>query len=82
LSFSSDLLREKMMEEKMLRPVRKVLAKYYREDIQINCMVGSKAASESEAVDILPNGLVDLTLRELGGRVRKTTNNHENEKKE
>jgi DNA polymerase-3 subunit gamma/tau len=82
LGFSSDLLREKMMTEKMLRTVRKVLSKYFIQEITINCIVSSKTASESDAVDIVPNGLVDMTLRELGGRVRKTTTKNANEKKE
>ena len=73
LSFRSDLLREKMMSEKMLKPVRKVLSKYFIQAIQINCTVGAQTASESDGVDIIPNGLVDMTLRELGGRVRKAT---------
>jgi hypothetical protein len=82
LGFSSDLLREKMMSEKMLRPVRKVLSKYFLQEITINCIVSSKSASESDTADIIPNGLVDMTLRELGGRVRKTTNKNTNEKKD
>jgi DNA polymerase-3 subunit gamma/tau len=82
LGFSSDLLREKMMSEKMLRPVRKVLSKYFLQEITINCIVSSKSASESDAANIIPNGLVDMTLRELGGRVRKTTTKNTNEKKD
>ncbi len=82
LGFSSDLLREKMMSEKMIRPVRKVLSKYFLQEITINCIVSNKSASESDTADIIPNGLVDMTLRELGGRVRKTTNKNTNEKKD
>jgi len=82
LGFSSDLLREKMMSEKMLRPVRKVLSKYFLQEITINCIVSNKSASESDTADIIPNGIVDMTLRELGGRVRKTTNKNTNEKED
>jgi DNA polymerase-3 subunit gamma/tau len=82
LGFSSDLLREKMMSEKMLRSVRKVLSKYFLQVITINSIVFSKSETESGAVDVIPNGLVDMTLRELGGRVRKTTTINSNEKKD
>jgi DNA polymerase-3 subunit gamma/tau len=82
LGFSSDLLREKMMSEKMLRFVRKVLSKYFLQVITINSIVTSKSETESGAADVIPNGLVDMTLRELGGRVRKTTTLNSNEKKD
>mgnify|MGYP001766007241 CR=1 FL=1 len=82
LGFSSDLLREKMMSEKMLRFVRKVLSKYFLQVITINSIVFSKSETESGAADVIPNGLVDMTLRELGGRVRKTTTINSNEKKD
>ena len=82
LGFSSDLLREKMMSEKMLRFVRKVLSKYFLQVITINSVVISKSETESGAADVIPNGLVDMTLRELGGRVRKTTTINSNEKKD
>ena len=82
LGFSSDLLREKMMSEKMLRSVRKVLSKYFLQVITINSIVFSKSETESGAADVIPNGLVDMTLRELGGRVRKTTTLNSNEKKD
>ena len=82
LGFSSDLLREKMMSEKMLRFVRKVLSKYFLQVITINSIVTSKSETESGAADVIPNGLVDMTLRELGGRVRKTTPKNSNEKKD
>jgi DNA polymerase-3 subunit gamma/tau len=82
LGFSSDLLREKMMSEKMLRFVRKVLSKYFLQVITINSVVISKSETESSAADVIPNGLVDMTLRELGGRVRKTTTINSNEKKD
>jgi len=82
LGFSSDLLREKMMSEKMLRSVRKVLSKYFLQVITINSIVISKSETESGAADVIPNGLVDMTLRELGGRVRKTTTINSNEKKD
>ena len=82
LGFSSDLLREKMMSEKMLRSVRKVLSKYFLQVITINSIVFSKSETESGAADVIPNGLVDMTLRELGGRVRKTTTINSNEKKD
>ena len=82
LGFSSDLLREKMMSEKMLRSVRKVLSKYFLQVITINSIVFSKSETGSDAADVIPNGLVDMTLRELGGRVRKTTPKNSNEKKD
>jgi len=82
LGFSSDLLREKMMSEKMLRSVRKVLSKYFLQVITINSIVFSKSETSSDAADVIPNGLVDMTLRELGGRVRKTTPKNSNEKKD
>ena len=82
LGFSSDLLREKMMSEKMLRFVRKVLSKYFLQVITINSVVISKSETESGAADVIPNGLVDMTLRELGGRVRKTATINSNEKKD
>ena len=82
LGFSSDLLREKMMSEKMLRFVRKVLSKYFLQVITINSIVFSKSETGSDAADVIPNGLVDMTLRELGGRVRKTTPKNSNEKKD
>ncbi len=82
LGFSSDLLREKMMSEKMLRSVRKVLSKYFLQVITINSIVVSKSETESDAANVIPNGLVDMTLRELGGRVRKTTIINSNEKKD
>ena len=82
LGFSSDLLREKMMSEKMLRSVRKVLSKYFLQVITINSIVISKSETESGAADVIPNGLVDMTLRELGGRVRKTATINSNEKKD
>ena len=82
LGFSSDLLREKMMSEKMLRSVRKVLSKYFLQVITINSIVFSKSETGSDTADVIPNGLVDMTLRELGGRVRKTTPKNSNEKKD
>ncbi len=82
LGFSSDLLREKMMSEKMLRSVRKVLSKYFLQVITINSIVFSKSETGSDVADVIPNGLVDMTLRELGGRVRKTTPKNSNEKKD
>ena len=82
LGFSSDLLREKMMSEKMLRSVRKVLSKYFLQVITINSIVFSKSETGSDAADVIPNGLVDMTLRELGGRVRKTATINSNEKKD
>ncbi len=78
LGFKSDLLRDKMNEEKPLKVVRGVLAKFYPEEVLIVCTAGTQAVEEHP--DIVPNGLVDMTLRELGGRVRKKTVN--NEKKE
>ncbi|NMC16743.1 MAG: DNA polymerase III subunit gamma/tau [Chloroflexi bacterium] len=78
LGFKSDLLRDKMNEEKPLKVVRGVLAKFYPEEVLIVCTAGIQAVEEHP--DIVPNGLVDMTLRELGGRVRKKTVN--NEKKE
>ena len=66
----------------MLRFVRKVLSKYFLQVITINSVVISKSETESSAADVIPNGLVDMTLRELGGRVRKTTTINSNEKKD
>ncbi|MFZ3151373.1 MAG: DNA polymerase III subunit gamma/tau [Anaerolineaceae bacterium] len=71
LNFSSDLLRDKMMEERPLRLVRKVLAKFYSREIMLKCTVGINLVESNENVDFAPNGLVDMTLRELGGKVRK-----------
>lgn len=71
LNFSSDLLRDKMMEERPLRLVRKVLAKFYSREILLKCTVGISLVESNENVDFAPNGLVDMTLRELGGKVRK-----------
>ncbi|MFZ3069906.1 MAG: DNA polymerase III subunit gamma/tau [Anaerolineaceae bacterium] len=71
INFSSDLLRDKMMEEKSLRLVRKVLVKFYAREILIACTVGSQATDESGEVGFTPDGLVDMTVRQLGGKVRK-----------
>ncbi|HOE35371.1 MAG: DNA polymerase III subunit gamma/tau [Chloroflexi bacterium] len=76
LGFKSDLLRDKMNEEKTLRAVRGVLAKYYRKEVMIACTAGTQV-SEEEHPDIIPNGLVDVAVRELGGRVSKKTENKE-----
>ena len=76
LGFKSDLLRDKMNEEKPLRAVRGVLAKYYRKDVMIACTAGTQVSDE-EPPEIIPNGLVDMTVRELGGRVSKKTINKE-----
>ncbi|NMD26488.1 MAG: hypothetical protein GYA81_00765, partial [Chloroflexi bacterium] len=72
----SDLLRDKMNDEKPLRVVRGVLAKWYRKEVMLVCTAGTQT-DEEEHPDIIPNGLVDLTLRELGGRVLKKTVNKE-----
>lgn len=76
LGFKSDLLRDKMNDEKPLRVVRGVLAKWYRKEVMLVCTAGTQT-DEEEHPDIIPNGLVDMTLRELGGRVRKKTVNKE-----
>lgn len=70
LGFKSELLRDKMTEEKPLRAARGVLARFYGKDVLIACTVGTQAEGD-EHPDVVPNGLVDLTLRELGGKVRK-----------
>jgi hypothetical protein len=70
LGFKSELLRDKMTEEKPLRAARGVLARFYGKDVLIACTVGTQAEDE-EHPDVVPNGMVDLTLRELGGKVRK-----------
>ena len=70
LGFKSELLRDKMTEEKPLRAARGVLARFYGKDVLIACTVGTQA-EDSEHPDVVPNGMVDLTLRELGGKVRK-----------
>jgi len=59
-----------------------VLSKYFLQVITINSIVFSKSETGSDAADVIPNGLVDMTLRELGGRVRKTTPKNSNEKKD
>jgi len=42
----------------------------------IACTAGTQVSDE-EHPEIIPNGLVDMTVRELGGRVSKKTINKE-----
>lgn len=72
LNFSSDLLRDRMMDEKTQRPVRKVLNKLFGREVQIACTVGQSFAPTEEAGEIAPNGMADMAVRELNGHVRKT----------
>ncbi|MEL7645029.1 MAG: DNA polymerase III subunit gamma/tau [Anaerolineaceae bacterium] len=76
LGFKSELLRDKMNEEKPLRAVRSTLARFYRKEVMLICTAGLQGGDE-EHPDIVPNGLVDMTVRELGGKVRKKTVNKE-----
>ncbi|MEN6554811.1 MAG: DNA polymerase III subunit gamma/tau [Anaerolineaceae bacterium] len=76
LGFKSELLRDKMNEEKPLRAVRSTLAKFYRKDVMLICTAGVQG-EDADNLEIIPNGLVDMTVRELGGKVRKKIVNKE-----
>jgi len=65
-----------MNEEKPLRAVRSTLAKFYRKDVMLICTAGVQG-EDADNLEIIPNGLVDMTVRELGGKVRKKIVNKE-----
>ncbi len=75
LHFSSELLRDRMMAEKPLKSLKKVLTKHYQQDIGILCITGSIELFGADPEEIPPNGLVEMTVRELGGKVRRTNIN-------
>lgn len=69
LNFSSELLYEKMNNEKTLRTVKKELSAYFGQPIEVISTVGQNAGRSPQGYE--PGGLVDLAQKELGGRVRK-----------
>lgn len=71
LNFKSDLLCEKMNEEKNLRSFRKVLSSIFGREIQVVC---TSDQSSQNKPDFIPGGLVELTEKELGGKVRRLDN--------
>ena len=69
INFSSELLYEKMNNEKTLRTVKKELSAYFGQPIEVISTAGQNAGRSPQGYE--PGGLVDLAQKELGGRVRK-----------
>lgn len=77
LNFSSDLLRERMMDEKNIKVLQNVLQKLLGKALNVSCTVGTQNLPTEGSSLVEPGGLVDRVQRELGATVRKIEKKNE-----
>ncbi len=77
LNFSSELLRERMIDEKNIKVLRKVLQQVIGKALNVHCTVGMQSLPEDGTSIAEPGGLVDRAQRELGAKVRKLEKKNE-----
>ena len=71
ISFKSELLRDKMNDEKNLRILKRVLQRMFKQDILVASTVGQGAGGLGRVPGIVPGGLVEKAQQELGAKVTK-----------
>lgn len=71
ISFKSELLRDKMNDEKNLRILKRVLQRMFKQDILVALTVGQGAGGLGSVPGILPGGLVEKAQQELGAKVTR-----------
>ena len=69
LNFSSELLYERINNEKTLRTITKELTDYFGQPVEIIATVGQNAVGSGKGYE--PGGIVERAEKELGARVRK-----------
>ena len=77
LNFSSDLLRDKMMDEKNIKILRSVLQKVLGKALEVNCTAGRSSLAEAGESIAPPGGLVDQASKVLNAKVRKLEKKNE-----
>lgn len=71
ISFKSELLRDKMNDEKNLRILKRVLQRMFKQEILVALTVGQGAGGLGKVAGIVPGGLVEKAQQELGAKVTK-----------
>ncbi|MEA4811235.1 MAG: DNA polymerase III subunit gamma/tau [Anaerolineaceae bacterium] len=71
ISFKSELLRDKMNDEKNLKLLKKVLNSFFKQDILVASTVGQTANTLANMPEIVPGGLVEKAREKLGAVVTK-----------
>ena len=69
LSFGSMLLYERINNEKTLRTIKKELADYFGQPVEILATVGENSAQSAKGYE--PGGIVERAEKELGAKVKK-----------
>ena len=71
ISFKSELLRDKMNDEKNLKILKRVLQRMFKQEILVASTVGQGAGGLGSVPGIVPGGLVEKAQQELGAKVTK-----------
>ncbi len=71
ISFKSELLRDKMNDEKNLRILKRVLQRMFKHEILVALTVGQGAGGLGSVPGIVPGGLVEKAQQELGAKVTR-----------
>jgi len=71
ISFKSELLRDKMNDEKNLRILKRVLQRMFKQEILVALTVGQGAGGLGNVAGVVPGGLVEKAQQELGAKVTK-----------
>jgi DNA polymerase III gamma/tau subunit len=71
ISFKSELLRDKMNDEKNLRILKRVLQRMFKQEILVASTVGQGMGGLGSVPGIVPGGLVEKAQQELGAKVTR-----------
>jgi DNA polymerase-3 subunit gamma/tau len=71
ISFKSELLRDKMNDEKNLRILKRVLQRMFKQEILVASTVGQGVGGLGSVPGIVPGGLVEKAQQELGAKVTR-----------
>jgi len=70
LSFTSELLREKMTKESNIALARKILKQIFNQDLKIHCIVANRNRTNLPSdVEVDSDGMVGTATRDLGGEI-------------
>lgn len=70
ISFSSDLLKDKMMAGKNINLTTKVMKQVFGKDLRLECMVGNQSKIDNKQnFDFSSDGMVDTATRDLGAEI-------------
>lgn len=77
LNFGSNLLYEKIINEKTMRAVKKAMSDYFGHPVEILATVGGSSVASADGY--APGGVIDRAAKELGAKIKKVEKNQDKE---